>query len=139
MGKPAKHGKPVSIANAEHYLWGDNADGWHLLKRDDLSIIQERVPAGKAEVMHYHNLSRQFFYILDGEGQIRLENDLISLLKGEGVEIDPLVRHRFENNSDREVVFLVISIPKSHGDRVNVDHPAPGEFPSSSSVPSSPE
>jgi len=30
--------------NAEHYLWGDNCDGWHLLKTDSLSIIQENMP-----------------------------------------------------------------------------------------------
>jgi mannose-6-phosphate isomerase-like protein (cupin superfamily) len=113
--------KPVSITSAEHYSWGDNADGWHLLKRDDVSVIQERVPAGKTEVMHYHKISRQFFYILEGEGQIRLEADLLSLHKGEGLEIAPFVKHRFENNSNSDVVFLVISVPKSYGDRINVE------------------
>ncbi len=81
MDETAKEIKPVSIANAEHYLWGENSDGWHLLKRDDVSVIQERVSAGKAEVMHYHKISRQFFYILEGEGQMRFENKLVSLTK----------------------------------------------------------
>jgi hypothetical protein len=31
--------KPISIANAEHYLWGGDCDGWHLLQRNDLSAI----------------------------------------------------------------------------------------------------
>jgi mannose-6-phosphate isomerase-like protein (cupin superfamily) len=121
MDAATKEMKPVSIANAERYLWGDNSDGWHLLKRDDASVIQERVSAGKAEAMHYHKISRQFFYILEGEGQIRFENELVSLHKGEGLEIAPLVKHRFENNSSADVSFLVISVPKSHGDRVNVE------------------
>ena len=56
----------VSIENAEHYIWGDICDGWHLLKREDISIIQERVPPGATEAMHYHNTARQFFYILEG-------------------------------------------------------------------------
>jgi hypothetical protein len=30
----------VSIENAEHYIWGEICDGWHLLKRDDMSVIQ---------------------------------------------------------------------------------------------------
>jgi hypothetical protein len=51
-----------SIENAEHYIWGEICDGWHLLKHDGMSVIQERVPAGGAEVMHHHNVSRQFFY-----------------------------------------------------------------------------
>ena len=41
MDETAKEIKPVSIANAEHYLWGDNSDGWHLLKRDDLLIFEK--------------------------------------------------------------------------------------------------
>ena len=121
MDETPKEIKPVSTANAEHYLWGEHSDGWHLLKRDDVSVIQERVPAGNAELMHYHKISRQFFYILEGEGQIRLENEQVSFQKGEGLEIAPLVRHRFENNSNADVVFLVISVPKSHGDRINVE------------------
>ena len=74
----------VSIENAEHYVWGEICDGWHLLKRDDMSIIQERVPAGGAEVMHYHQTARQFFYILDGEGEIIIEDQTIVLKKDRG-------------------------------------------------------
>jgi mannose-6-phosphate isomerase-like protein (cupin superfamily) len=113
--------KPISISNAEHYPWGEDSDGWHLLKRDDLSIIQERVSAGGMEGMHYHERSRQFFYILEGEGCIAFEDQAIPLKKGEGLEIPPFAKHRFENHSAVDVVFLVISAPKSHGDRVNVE------------------
>ena len=52
---------PVSILNAEHHLWGNACDGWRLLNREEVSVIEERVPAGSAEVMHYHQISRQFF------------------------------------------------------------------------------
>ena len=40
----------ISVENAEHYVWGEICDGWHLLKRDDISVIQEHVPAGGAEL-----------------------------------------------------------------------------------------
>ena len=66
----------ISIENAEHYIWGEINDGWHLLKRDDMSVIQERVP--------------------------------------------PQVKHQFKNNSKTEVHFLVISVPTTRGDRINV-------------------
>jgi mannose-6-phosphate isomerase-like protein (cupin superfamily) len=64
----------VSIENAEPHVWGQICDGWHLLKRDDMSVIQERVPPGGAEVMHYHAQARQFFYILSGEATMVLED-----------------------------------------------------------------
>ena len=110
----------VSMENAEHYMWGEISDGWHLLKRDDMSVIQERVPAGGAEVMHYHTTARQFFYILDGQGTLVFEENTVILEKGQVIEIEPLVKHKFMNQSTVDVIFLVISVPSTRGDRVNI-------------------
>jgi hypothetical protein len=51
----------VQKAGAEHYVWGGVNDGWHLVKRDDLSVIEERLQPGSREVRHYHERARQFF------------------------------------------------------------------------------
>jgi len=110
----------ISIENAAHYTWGDVCDGWPLLKRDDMSVIQERVPAGAAEVMHYHNSARQFFYILQGEGIMIFEEQEVTLKKGQGIEIAPQVKHQFKNQSNDDVHFLVISVPSTRSDRINV-------------------
>ena len=110
----------ISIENAEHYIWGDVCDGWPLLKREDMSVIQERVPAGAAEVMHYHNSARQFFYILQGEGIMIFEGQEVTLKKGQGIEIAPQVKHQFKNQSNDDVHFLVISVPSTRGDRINI-------------------
>ena len=108
----------ASIDNAEHYIWGEISEGWHLLGRDDLSVMQERVPSGAGEVMHYHNRARQFFYILEGEGTMVLEYHQLVLKKGQGVEIPPGIKHQFKNQSNTDVLFLVISTPSTKGDRV---------------------
>jgi len=55
-------------------MCGEVCNGWYLLKHNNISIIQERVPAGSAEVMHYHNAARQFFYVLKGEGMMVFED-----------------------------------------------------------------
>lgn len=110
----------ISIENAEHYIWGGNCDGWRLLQRADMSVIQERVPAGGAEVMHYHERARQFFYILEGQGAMAFEDHVVILEKGKGIEIEPMVKHQFRNNSQTDVHFLVISVPATRGDRINL-------------------
>lgn len=110
----------ISIATAEHYTWGDACDGWHLVKRKEMSVIQERVPAGGAEAMHYHNSARQFFYILEGEATMDFEDGEVRLKKGEGIEIAPQIKHRFANRSKSDVHFLVISVPSTRGDRVDL-------------------
>jgi len=111
---------PVSTLNAEHYLWGDACDGWHLLKRDDVSVIQERVPPNRAEVMHYHQIARQFFFILEGEGTMVFEDHEVQLQRGNGLEIPPGIRHQFRNKSRGAVHFLVVSMPTTRGDRINI-------------------
>ena len=116
----------ISIENAEHYIWGDVCDGWRLLQHDDMSVIQESVPAGAAEVMHYHNTARQFFYILEGEGTMVLETEVIVLKKRQGLEIAPQVRHQFKNESMSDVHFLVISVPSTRGDRVDLKKDSSG-------------
>jgi mannose-6-phosphate isomerase-like protein (cupin superfamily) len=110
----------VSIENAEHYLWGGINEGWHLLKREEMSVIQERVPVGGAEVLHYHDLERQFFYVLEGEGTMVFEDHEVNLKKGQGIEIRPKVKHQFKNQSSADVHFLVISVPTTKGDRINL-------------------
>ena len=110
----------TSIKNSEHYNWGKGCDGWHLLKRDNLSIIQERVPAGASEVKHYHKLSHQFFYVLKGIATIEIEGKVSQLNSYEGIEVKPGQAHQLRNETEEDIEFIVVSSPKSHGDRIVV-------------------
>ena len=110
----------VDALSAEHYVWGNACDGWHLLKEQDLSVIQERVPADAGEVRHFHARSRQFFYVLSGTATVELDGSTVSLGIGQGLHVPPGVEHRFVNRSSEDVVFLVISSPTTRGDRTDL-------------------
>ena len=105
-------------ASAGHYTWGQGCDGWRLLKQENLSLIEERMPPGSAEVRHYHDAARQFFYILAGEAVMEVDGETLTLARGDGLHIPPGTPHRMRNVSAEAVEFLVISQPPSHGDRV---------------------
>jgi len=111
---------PVGIENAEHYRWGEVCDGWHLLKLDGFSVIRERVPPGGAEKRHRHRHARQFFYVLDGAAAIEIDGVRHELAAGQGLHVPPGAAHRFRNESNADVHVLVVSVPKSHGDREDV-------------------
>ena len=113
-GSPA----PISVANAEHYTWGATCDGWHLVRSAELSVIQERMPAGTSEVRHRHAIARQFFYVLDGELELEVDGNVHALATGAGVEVAPGAPHQAINRSGAPVSFLVVSQPPSHGDRL---------------------
>lgn len=117
MHRPEKTGR---LIGAEHYAWGTVCDGWHLLKRADLSVIEERVPPGAAETRHRHAQARQFFYILSGSALLAFDDGEVALCAGQGIEVPPGLPHRFVNASDQDVRFLVISAPSTAGDRENL-------------------
>lgn len=115
---PAPSGT-VSRDNAEHYRWGDECDGWHLVKDKQLSVIEEFMPPGAAEVRHHHEHSQQFFYILNGEVLMEINGQKKLIPAGSGIRILPGTRHQIRNPSSGPVRFLVVSQPASHGDRID--------------------
>ncbi len=108
----------VSIKNTEHYIWGEVCEGWHLVNTEELSVIQEKVPAGGKEVLHYHKKANQFFFVLSGAAILEVNGEPIKLRKHNGCFIKSGVPHQLRNESKKDLIFLVISQPKSHGDRV---------------------
>ena len=117
MPRDAAQSSSVSRENAEHYRWGDDCDGWHLVKDESLSVIEEFIPSGASEVRHYHRKAQQFFYILSGEVMMEVEGRTTLLRAGAGIRVLPGARHQISNPSSSAARFLVISQPPSHGDR----------------------
>ncbi len=109
----------VSTHDAEHYAWGADCHGWHLVRSPHLSVIQERVPPGSRETRHYHSRSEQFFYILKGAATLEVDGAVNQLREQQGLHIPPRVPHQLSNESDSDLHFLVISTPPSHGDRTD--------------------
>jgi len=110
---------PVSRDNAEHYRWGHDCDGWYLVKDEQLSVIEEFMPPGAAEIRHHHEHAQQFFYILNGEVLMEVNGETTLIRAGSGIRILPGTRHQIRNPSSDAVRFLVISQPPSHGDRID--------------------
>ena len=71
--------RKVSTATAEHYSWGNQCDGWHLVKLPFLSVIQERMLPGTSEINHFHHKARQFFYVLVGVAVLEVDGVAVEL------------------------------------------------------------
>ncbi|MDO7851483.1 cupin domain-containing protein [Hymenobacter convexus] len=108
----------TSTRTAKHYTWGAACDGWHLLKSDSLSVIQERIPPGTAEQRHYHARAQQVFFVLAGEATFEVGEETVRVAAQESLHIPPGTPHRIANQEAEDLHFLVISEPKAHGDRV---------------------
>ncbi|QNF33035.1 cupin domain-containing protein [Adhaeribacter swui] len=111
----------TSIATAEHYIWGENCEGWHLVKTPALSIIQERMPPNTSEQLHYHELAQQFFFILEGTATFVVNGQTLMVPAQHGLHILPGQVHQIINQTDTDLLFTVTSQPTSRGDRVEVN------------------
>ena len=109
-----------SIQNAEHYTWGTNCDGWYLLKSDPLSVIQERMPQGASEALHYHEKSQQVFFILSGTATFEINGQQQSVSANESIHIAPKTLHSISNNHKDDLNFLLSSQPGARGDRIDI-------------------
>jgi len=107
----------VSRVNAEHYRWGYECDAWHLVKDPAFTVIEELIPPGAAEVLHYHKQAQQFFFILSGEAIMEVEGEPVLMPAGSGLRIMPGQRHQIRNPSSSPLRLLVMSQPPSHGDK----------------------
>lgn len=110
----------TSRANAPHYQWGKDCNGWHLLQSDALSIIEESMPPGSSEQLHYHEKAQQVFYILNGIAHFEIEGAQYTVGKGESIHIGQGLKHRVLNNTNETLSFVLVSQPKAHGDRIDV-------------------
>ena len=104
--------------SSEHFIWGQNCDGWHLLKTDSLSVIQDA--PNTSEDLHYHQKAQQFFYVLLGQATFEMEGEIFEIKSNEGFYVAANKKHKIKNESNTDLHFLVISASKSHGDRTNI-------------------
>ena len=114
---------PVSRDTTPSYSWGEDCTAWPFVDREDLSVIEEEIASGSGEQLHRHQQARQFFYILCGEATFVVDGVLHKVSAGAGLEIAPRQAHLIRNDTEDLLRFLVISAPRAHGDRENLDQP----------------
>lgn len=108
----------VSADSMPGYAWGDGCHAWPLWADAELSVKEERMPAGTAEQRHYHRRARQFFYVLAGRAVMELGGIRHALDAGEGLAVPAGQPHRISNEGPSLLRFLVLSQPNADGDRV---------------------
>jgi len=107
----------IDQSTAEHYVWGGSNDGWHYVKRDDLSVIRMRMAPGAIEERHLHRRARLFIQVLTGTMTIDIAGKVSTLTPGQMIEVPPATAHHVTNGTKAPIEFLVISNPPAPGDR----------------------
>lgn len=78
------------------------------------------MPEGAEEILHYHEVARQFFFILKGKAIFEIDNVILIVREGEGLQIEAGKRHRIMNRDEGFLEFIVCSHPSTQDDRFDL-------------------
>ena len=88
------------------------------------SLAEATLPPGAATEPHYHPLTEEIYYILQGAGRMRIGDAVRAVGSGDGIAIPPGAPHQITNTGQEDLVFLCCCAPAySHDDTVLVDLP----------------
>ena len=80
-----------------------------LMTRADTPACNFHVTFIQDSVRHYHKECTEVYYILDGQGKMELDGDVIDVSPGTMIYIEPGTRHRLW--SDQGVRTIVFGVP----------------------------
>ena len=110
----------ISKSTAPHYQWGNNCDAWTLLQSDKAIVKEEEMPPNTQESLHIHENTEQLFYILDGEAEFTLAQELFVVKAGNVIAMKSGSPHKIANRSLLNLHFLVCSFPGNVSDRIEI-------------------
>lgn len=79
------------------------------------SLAEARLPAGAATEAHYHKLSEEFYFVLDGAGEMTIDGETCQVGPGDAILIPAGARHTIR--AKQSLRFLCCCAPAySHED-----------------------
>jgi mannose-6-phosphate isomerase-like protein (cupin superfamily) len=86
------------------------------------SLAEARLPPGASTTLHYHPRAEEIYYILSGQGRMRLDDETTMLGPGDAVAIPPGRIHQIKNSGEAMLIFLCCCAPAyEHEDTVLVE------------------
>jgi mannose-6-phosphate isomerase-like protein (cupin superfamily) len=116
--------KVVNRNDVETFVTKDSSEIREILapansEMKNQSLAEARVSPGRSTEEHFHPLTEEIYYILEGRGRIRVEGEEREVGPGDGIVILPGQKHRIWNTGRSDLVFLCCCSPAySHDDTV---------------------
>jgi mannose-6-phosphate isomerase-like protein (cupin superfamily) len=75
------------------------------------SLAEIRHPPGTASQEHFHTEAEEVYYVLSGEGEMRIDGETRPISPGDVVVIAPRERHKVMQHGEGDLVMLVTCVP----------------------------
>ena len=89
-----------------------NADYLERTGTENLSARLWRLPPKSANTLHKHIRQEEFYFVLEGTGRMRVDNETLTVPRHGGVLIGPDQLRQVFNDTDAEVLWLIVGAPE---------------------------
>jgi mannose-6-phosphate isomerase-like protein (cupin superfamily) len=89
-----------------------NADYLERTGSENLGARLWRLPPKSANTLHKHIRAEEFYFVLEGVGRLRVGNETLTVPKFGGVLVGPNELRQVFNDTDAEVLWLIIGGPE---------------------------
>lgn len=89
-----------------------NADFLERTGSANLGARLWRLPPQSASTWHKHVVSEEFYFVLEGTGRMRVGSESLTVPKHGGVLVPPASLRQVFNDTDEEVLWLIVSGPE---------------------------
>lgn len=80
-----------------------------------------RMPPMSANTLHRHVLAEEFYFVLEGTGRMRVGEETLTVPRYGGVLVGPAMLRQIFNDSDTEVLWLIVGAPDKEFDSEKID------------------
>ncbi len=81
-----------------------------------------RLPPKSANTLHKHVLKEEFYFVLEGTGRMRIDDETVTVPKYGGVLVGPsMLRQVFNDSETEETLWLIIGAPENEFGREGID------------------
>lgn len=89
-----------------------NADFLERTGSENMSARLWRMPRMSANTLHKHLRAEEFYFVLEGTGRMRVGDETLTVPKYGGVLVGPDQLRQVFNDTDEEVLWLIIGAPE---------------------------
>jgi mannose-6-phosphate isomerase-like protein (cupin superfamily) len=89
-----------------------NADFLERTGSENLSARLWRLPPKSANTLHKHVRQEEFYFVLEGVGRLRVGDETLTVPKFGGVLVGPEQIRQVFNDTDTEVLWLIVGAPE---------------------------
>ena len=98
-----------------------NADYLERTGSEILGARLWRLPPKSENTLHKHVHAEEFYFVLEGVGRLRVGGDTLTIPRYGGALVGPSVLRQIFNDSEFEVLWLIVGAPGKEFESGNID------------------